>query len=144
MGLHLDQISDVKLRRRIEEADAIQNRDRRMGRLQTTKPESNQRRSSQNHELEKCTHSVALRIGFVVFTRKFMDGDNLQTACKAIRDVVCESLGLRNDADSDRLSFEYGQVKTCGRCGILVLIAVGTGGTSRLPPQWTSRRCGLA
>lgn len=122
MGLQLDQIQNAKLRRKIEEADAIQNCGRRVGSVQAEKPKSNQRGESQDTELESGQDSMAIRISFCLFTRRLLDSDNKVSAAKNLRDIVCESLGLENDADSEKLSFEYQNVITSGEQGVLVKI----------------------
>jgi hypothetical protein len=57
----------------------------------------------------------------VMFTRlgpKLLDGDNLQSSCKAARDGVADWLGL-DDADP-RITWKYGQQQ--GKAGVYGLI----------------------
>jgi hypothetical protein len=61
-----------------------------------------------------------LRILLVSLRGALLDGDNLRTACKGMRDAIARSLGLD---DNDRtIEWEYEQVRTRGRTGLLVRI----------------------
>lgn len=59
-----------------------------------------------------------LVICIVQFRKRTLDTDNLAFAVKALRDAIAASLGV--DDGDPRLRWEYGQVETRGRCGVLV------------------------
>jgi hypothetical protein len=64
--------------------------------------------------LEGSFHVELIRIG-----PKKLDGDNLQGACKAVRDGVAEALEI--DDGSDRLTWVYGQER--GAYGVRITVS---------------------
>jgi hypothetical protein len=61
------------------------------------------------------------RCSLVAFTRHDVDPDNLGAALKHVQDVVAELLGV-DDGDRRRVLWQYGNVVTRGRQGVLVQI----------------------
>ncbi len=61
-----------------------------------------------------------LVVSLVIFRQRPCDDDNLSGGCKWLRDAIAASLGL--DDGDPRLRFEYHQVITTGRRGVLVKI----------------------
>ena len=62
--------------------------------------------------------SPVLRITIVRFGAKPLDGDNLQSACKGIRDAIAKWFGFD---DADRfIQWQYGQVESKGDEGLAV------------------------
>ena len=60
-------------------------------------------------------------VSLVVFRRRELDDDNLVGGCKALRDAIAASLEI-DDGDTARIRFEYAQVITTARTGVLVKI----------------------
>lgn len=61
-------------------------------------------------------------VSLVCCRRRLLDDDNLSGGCKALRDAIAASLGI-DDGDK-RIRFEYHQVITTGRPGVIVKIEV--------------------
>ncbi len=122
MGLNINQISDARLRRKIEEADALQNH-RSMGQLAPTSPEqpSVQTLVCQEQKPSRGKSRVEIRVVLISFRRRLLDEhDSLAFSCKPLVDEIARTLEL-DDADP-RLKWEYHQVKTTGITGCLVRI----------------------
>lgn len=65
--------------------------------------------------------SLAVRVVFIVACKRRLDDDNLQGACKPLRDAVAASLGI--DDGSKRLTFEYHQIHSTDE-GVIVQVAL--------------------
>ena len=63
---------------------------------------------------------VEYRVTLVAVVGRELDGDNLVSACKPLRDAVAATLGI-DDGDK-RITFEYGQTRTDGDEGVMVKI----------------------
>lgn len=61
-------------------------------------------------------------VDLVVFRRRPVDSDNLIFGCKWLRDAVANSLGV--DDGHENVSWNYTQLKTTGREGVIVKIEV--------------------
>lgn len=123
MGLNLNQISDAKLKRRIEEADAIQNCNRAVGRMVAASPEqpSVQTLVCQEQKPSRSKSRVEIRVVLIAFRRKLLDQhDSLAFSFKPLVDEIAATFGI-DDADP-RLNWEFHQIKTTGCCGVLVRI----------------------
>ncbi len=123
MGLNLNQIQNAKLRRRIEEADAIQNRNCSVGRVATTSPEQPpvQTLVCQKQKPSSRKSRVEVRVVLIAFRRKLLDEhDSLAFSFKPLVDEIAATFGI-DDADP-RLSWEFHQIKTSGETGCLVRI----------------------
>lgn len=65
---------------------------------------------------------VAVVVTLIATIGRELDSDNLQGACKPLRDAIAESLGL-DDGDG-RIRWEYGQCETRGQQGVIVKVAL--------------------
>lgn len=63
---------------------------------------------------------VAVRVIIIALRKRRLDDDSAPFAVKPVRDAIAASLGI-DDADS-RVAWEYGQVETRGRPGVVVRI----------------------
>lgn len=121
MGINLNEIRDPKTRAAVIEADAQQNAAHyALGGL----PAANRKpyaigQPATGHGHEKAG-AFLMVISLVVFRHRPCDDDNLQFGCKWLRDSVAATLGL-DDADK-RIKFQYGQIVTRGKEGVLVTI----------------------
>ena len=61
-----------------------------------------------------------LRILLLNFRTALLDGDNLRAGCKGMRDAIARSIGL--DDNDSTIDWEYEQVRTRGKTGLLVRI----------------------
>lgn len=61
-------------------------------------------------------------VSFVALLRKSFDDDNLIASIKPLRDAIAASIGI-DDGDK-RIKFQYQQLQTKGREGVLVHIEV--------------------
>ena len=78
------------------------------------------RRESENRGVETAAPSPRLCITLVQYRRKLLDGhDSLAFAVKPTVDLITEHLGFTSDSDP-RLRWQYGQVETKGKEGIMV------------------------
>jgi hypothetical protein len=68
----------------------------------------------------KTRYRANVRVSFVVFRKRELDRDNLVGGLKHLRDAVAASLGL-DDADH-LIAWEYAQIETKGRTGVVVRI----------------------
>lgn len=64
--------------------------------------------------------SVALCCTIIGCRSRVLDSDNFQAGCKPLRDAIARMFGL-DDAD-DCIQWEYGQVRTDGKQGVIVKI----------------------
>lgn len=65
--------------------------------------------------------SVAIRVVLVIASKRRLDDDNLQGACKFLRDGIAETLGT--DDGDPRLTWEYHQIQSRDE-GVIVKITV--------------------
>jgi len=63
---------------------------------------------------------LAVVVTFIAYVHRELDTDNLAAACKPLRDAVSATLGI-DDGDK-RIRYQYGQVETRGRKGVVVKI----------------------
>jgi len=122
MALKLDQL-DAKLRARIE-AQLAQEDAARRGALRPVPPavaEPVRRASAPTHARQsRCTRRLV--VSLIGLRRRTLDDDNFNGACKHLRDAIAASLGL-DDGDK-RITWQYQQLQTRGREGVLVHIEV--------------------
>lgn len=64
--------------------------------------------------------SVAIIVTLITCRRRECDDDGNVAALKPLRDAIAEGLGL-DDGDK-RIRWEYGQIETRGKCGVIVNI----------------------
>lgn len=110
------------LRKRI--LDQVRKEDSALGGLASNRPESNALQT-----LVRCVQKptsgpqgVALRITLIAFRKRLLDQhDTVAYSFKPLTDAIAFTLGL-DDADK-RLRWEYLQVVTRGRTGVIVMIA---------------------
>lgn len=65
---------------------------------------------------------LAVVVTLVSFRRGRLDPDSLAASTKAIQDAVAASLGV--DDGDPRLRWQYEQVRTEGRTGVLVIVEI--------------------
>ena len=71
-----------------------------------------------SHNERRGRKSRVVLVVTIVRVGKELDDDNLQGACKGLRDAVAKSLAV-DDRDK-RVRWEYGQVQSGGRKGCIV------------------------
>lgn len=92
-----------------------------MGALPDPKRKPDQRRKSQDRQLEEGEASVGFRIVIISCRSRMADiHDNLRQGAKPLVDAICHSLGFASDSDP-RLQWEYRQI-TGKPYGTIVLI----------------------
>lgn len=64
---------------------------------------------------------LVYRVHIISVRSRLLDGDNLTTGAKFLRDAIAESLGL-DDAEGAGIEFEYSQCLTRGEQGTIVKI----------------------
>jgi len=69
---------------------------------------------------QKGKGSVEIVVGLITARRRELDDDGNVAALKPLRDAIAETLGL-DDADS-RIRFEYGQIESRAKQGVIVKI----------------------
>ena len=91
-----------------------------LGGLEAGQPEpaSIQTLAGKPSEHEQSEGCVEVCITFITLRARQLDSDNNVASIKPLRDAVCDSLGV-DDADP-RLTFNYHQIKTSGREGVIV------------------------
>jgi len=67
------------------------------------------------------TRRTRFRVTLVAWTQNELDPDNLGAALKHVQDAVAQYLGV-DDGDRRRVVWQYGNVPTRGRKGVLVQI----------------------
>ena len=78
--------------------------------LQDPQREPNQRRESQDRELDKSKEGLVFSITIISIRKRLVDAhDNLRTGAKPLVDQITRSLGFSGD-DNPRLRWEYGQI----------------------------------
>ena len=129
MGIHIKDIDDPALRRKIIEQDARQNAKQLtkhapdpLRPLETGMPERSQRPALERPrpQREKRKGRVAVVVSLITCCQRAADDDNDAHSKKPIRDAIAESLGL-DDGDS-RIHWEHGQCETRGPEGVIVKI----------------------
>lgn len=122
MALKLDQL-DAKLRARIE-AQLAQEDAARRGALRPVPPavaEPVRRASAPTHARQsRCTRRLV--VSLIGLRRRTLDDDNFNGACKHFRDAIAASLGI-DDGDK-RICWQYQQLQTKGREGVLVRVEI--------------------
>jgi hypothetical protein len=121
----LSEIKDASLREKILQADRQQNPTRPvMGGLAAAKPERSKVSALDQGGKQQCqrTGGVAVVVTLIAFRSREYDTDNNVASQKGLRDAIAASLGL-DDADR-RIKFQYGQIVTRGRQGVLVKIEI--------------------
>jgi hypothetical protein len=90
--------------------------------LETSKPKStaSQTLVSGDKKRKSGKSRVAVIITLIGVGRTELDSDNFVAACKPLRDGIAKTLGI-NDADK-RVQWQYGQIYSKGRRGILVTL----------------------
>jgi hypothetical protein len=92
--------------------------------LETEIPQPDQRRKVQDKKLAGGEERRRFRIQFVCLRRRLLDEhDNLRSALKPVVDRITERLGFAADND-ERLQWEYHQIKTKGKEGVVVLMEI--------------------
>lgn len=91
-----------------------------LGGLEPAKPQQNPARPLDHGVPTRESREIRLVISLTRFGRRKLDDDNLAGAFKPLRDACSKDLGA-NDADP-RIRWEYGQIETRGRCGVMVRI----------------------
>lgn len=87
---------------------------RPVGSMETSKPESpalsalDIRKKTQPSGETSMANGVEYRVVLVCHVRRVLDDDNLQGACKSLRDSIAETLGI-DDGDK-RISWTYHQI----------------------------------
>jgi hypothetical protein len=71
---------------------------------------------------EGSASGVRYRVALVAFRRRLLDPDAVAFSCKPATDAIANWLGV-DDADP-RVEWEWTQVKSCGRQGVLVKIEI--------------------
>jgi hypothetical protein len=95
-----------------------------VGAVEGPKPKPDQGRKGQDPKLGSSSPSMVYRIGLCVVSNRELDAhDNLRSACKPLVDAITASLGYASDSDA-RLRWEYGQLVSNGRPGVIVSIAI--------------------
>lgn len=89
-----------------------------------SKPALPQALVSRNQKQKQGKNSVVLCISLVALTRRDLDSDNLQGACKPLRDQIARSIGI-DDGDKC-INWEYSQCRTRGTEAVLVKIELTT------------------
>jgi hypothetical protein len=129
VGIHIKDIDDPALRRKIIEQDARQNAKQLtkhapdpLRPLETGMPERSQRPALERPrpQREKRKGRVAVVVSLITCCQRAADDDNDAHSKKPIRDAIAESLGL-DDGDS-RIHWEHGQCETRGPEGVIVKI----------------------
>lgn len=75
---------------------------------------------SRPQKRSKSKGGVAVCVTFITKRRRLLDDDNNVGSLKPLRDAVAEYIGI-DDGDS-RIAFEYHQIKTTGKEGVVVKI----------------------
>ena len=65
---------------------------------------------------------LRVRCTLIAAVPRRLDGDNLGTALKAVRDAIADALGV-DDGDPS-CAWEYGQVETRGESGVVVKLEI--------------------
>jgi len=122
MALQLSQL-DAKLRARIEaqlaQEDAARAGDLRPVPAAVAQPDGREALPAHAGQSRRARRMVVSLIGL---RRRTLDDDNFNGACKHLRDAIAASLGL-DDGDK-RICWQYQQLQTKGREGVLVRIEV--------------------
>ena len=96
--------------------------DYRVAGLHPKESEPNQRREGKDSQLESGQECRGFCIKLIQFRRRLLDThDNARASLKAVVDRITERLGFRSD-DDRRLEWQYGQFRTDGAEGVLVMI----------------------
>jgi len=125
--MSLGQLSqlDAKLRRRIETQIAAEDAARVPADLRPVSPAVAQpcgrRIATPAHEAQ-AGRPRRVVVSLIGFRARTLDDDNFVGACKHLRDAIAATLGI-DDGDKP-IKFQYGQLPTQGREGVLVQIEV--------------------
>ena len=129
MGIHIKDIDDPALRRKIIEQDARQNAKQLtkhapdpLRPLETGMPERSQRPALERPrpQREKRKGRVAVVVSIIACRARETDEDNFIAGTKWLKDSIAASLGL-DDGDK-RIRWEYGQAETRGEQGVIVKV----------------------
>ena len=120
----LSEIKDAKLREKILQADRQQNpRPVRALEANGTEPAPARALDRRGTKHQGGAGGVAVRITCIALRRRLVDRhDGVAFACKPLTDAIAKTLGV-DDADP-RLDWEYGQVVTRGKQGVLVKVEI--------------------
>jgi len=122
MALQLSEL-DAKLRARIEsqiaQEDAARRGDLRPVPPAVAQPDGREALPAHAGQSRRPRRLVVSLIGL---RRRTLDDDNFNGACKHLRDAIAASLGI-DDGDK-RICWQYQQLQTKGREGVLVRIEV--------------------
>ena len=123
MALKLDQL-DAKLRARIESQLAQEDAARSVGAADLRPVPASQpqpvRRASPPAHAGQSRRARRLVVSLIGLRRRTLDDDNFNGACKHLRDAIAASLGI--DDGDPRIRWQYQQLQTTGREGVLVHI----------------------
>jgi hypothetical protein len=90
--------------------------------LSTKESKSNDGIKSEDKSVERKQESVEFCITIICFRKRLLDShDNLASSCKPLVDRITEWLGFNSD-DNKLLSWNYAQIKTRGKVGVIVKI----------------------
>lgn len=89
-------------------------------RSEVAKPTATLALDSRQPRIQKGQGRVAFRIVLMSLRRRLLDPDNLAGSTKHLQDAVCETIGI--DDGDPRVEFEYRQVRTDGKQGVIVKI----------------------
>lgn len=123
MALKLESLH-AKLRARIEsqlaQEDAARRADLRP--VPAAQPQPGGRRIAPRADAPQKGRPRRLAISLIGLRRRTLDDDNHVGACKHLRDAIAASLGI-DDGDK-RICWQYQQLQTKGREGVLVRVEI--------------------
>jgi hypothetical protein len=122
--MKLSDIHDNKLRERILRADREQNAGRRniLGGLEAgqPKPTASPALAGRASKRAVCEKGVEIVVTFTAHRKRLLDKDNNTASFKPLQDALARDIGL-DDGDS-RFNWQYSQIKTEGREGVVVTV----------------------
>ena len=124
MGIPFSKIKDAKLREKVIQLDRQQNpRPVRSLEAHGTEPAPARPLDRRGPQHQGGAGGVAVRITCIALRRRLLDRhDAVAFACKPLTDAIAKTLGV--DDASPLLDWEYGQIVTRGRQGVLVKIEI--------------------
>jgi len=121
MGIKLSEIDNAKLRAKIQAQLQADNK-LMAGRIRASQSESDQRNQGQDRGVETSQDRIRYCVVFTTYRKRLLDeGDNSNSALKAIRDRIAFWLGCPNDS-REYFEFEYHQVKSSTVQGTHILV----------------------
>ena len=125
MALKLETL-DARLRERIEAQIAAEDAGKRTGAadLRPVSPAVAQPlgRTPVSAHAGQSRRARRLVVSLIGLRRRTLDDDNFNGACKHLRDAIAASLGI-DDGDK-RICWQYQQLQTRGREGVMVRIEI--------------------